>query len=114
MEHIWISHAVGSPQCGVHIHKDLLPVLYHPVHHLATEVPDGVVWQVPIAISGTRNPTVTNLDALLYGREQAIAIAFNLKMEQTYFERPSEQNTVRINQPKVIKLLLTISNSNPP
>ena len=59
----------------------LLPVLYHPVHHLVMEILDGVVRQVPIAISGTRNPTVMNLDALLYGREQAIAIAFNLKME---------------------------------
>ena len=67
MGHIQICNAVGSPQCGVHEHKHLLPVLYHPVHHLATEVPGGVVRQVPIAISGTRNPTVTNLDALLYG-----------------------------------------------
>ena len=48
------------------------------------EVPGGVVRQVPIAISGTRNPTVTNLEALFYGREQAIAIAFNLKTERTY------------------------------
>ena len=83
MECIWICNTVGSSQCGVHIHKHLLPVLYHPVHHLAMEVPGGVVRQVPIAISGTHNPTVTNLDALLYGREQAIAIAFNLKMERT-------------------------------
>ena len=81
MECIQISNTVGSSQCRVHIHKYLLPVLYHPVHHLATEVPGGLVRQVPITISGTRNPTVTNLDALLYGQEQAIAIAFNLKME---------------------------------
>ena len=67
MECIRISNTVGSSQCRVHIHKHLLPVLYHPVHHLATEVLGGVVRQVPIAISGTCNPTVMNLEALLYG-----------------------------------------------
>ena len=44
-----------------------LDLFITPVHHLAMEVPGRVVRQVPIAISGTRNPTVMNLDALLYG-----------------------------------------------
>ena len=74
-----ICDAVGSSQCRVHVHKHLLPVLHHPVHHLAMEVSGGVVWQVPVTISGTRSPTVANLETFLDGRKQAIAIAFNLK-----------------------------------
>ena len=84
MECIRISNTIGSSYCGVHIHKYFLSVPHHPIHHLAMEIPGGVVRQVPIAISGTSNPTVTNLEALLYSREQTIAIAFNLKMERTY------------------------------
>ena len=89
MECVWISYTVGSSQCGVHIHKHFLSVLHHPIHHLATEILGRVVWQVPIAISGTCNPTATNLEALLYRREQTIAIAFNLKLEQTCSNRIS-------------------------
>ena len=36
---------------------------------LGDEIPGGVIGQVPIAISGTSNPTVTNLEALLYCRK---------------------------------------------
>ena len=74
-----ICDIIGSSQCRVHIHKHLLPVLHHTVHHLVTEASGGVVRQVPVAISGTRNPTVANLETFLDGRKQIIAVAFNLK-----------------------------------
>ena len=78
----WICAAVGSSQCRVHIDEHLLLVFHHPVHHLVTKVSGGVVWQVPVTISGTHIPTVANLETLLDGRKQTIAIAFNLKNKQ--------------------------------
>ena len=83
MECVRIKNAVVSSQCGVHVHKYFLSVFHHPIHHLAMEIPGGVVWQIPIAIPGTCNPTAMNLEALLNSRKQTIAIAFNLKLEQT-------------------------------
>ena len=77
-----ICDAIGSSQCRVHIDKHLLPIFHHPVHHLATKVSGGVVWQVPVAIFGTCFPTVANLETLLDGRKQTVAIAFNLKNKQ--------------------------------
>ena len=74
-----ICDTIGSSQCRVHVYKHLLPVLHHPVHHLAMEVSGGVVRQVPVTVFRTRNPTVTNLETFLDGRKQTIAIVFNLK-----------------------------------
>ena len=81
-----IYNAVGSSQCRVHIDEHLLPVFDHPVHHLVTKVSVGVVWQVPVTIFGTRNPTMASLETLLDGRKQTIAIAFNLKNKQNLNE----------------------------
>ena len=81
-----ICDAVGSSQCRVHIDKHLLPVFHHPVHHLVTKISGGVVWQVPVTIFGTCIPTVANLETLLDGRKQTIAIAFNLKNKQNLNE----------------------------
>ena len=75
----WICNTIGSSQCRVHVDEHLLPVLHHPVHHLAMEVSGGVVRQVPVTILGTHNPTMANLETLLDGREQTIPIAFNLR-----------------------------------
>ena len=75
----WICNAVGSSQSGAHVSKHLLPVLHHPVHHLAMKVSVGVVWQILVTIFGALIPTVAYLEALLDGRKQAIAIAFNLE-----------------------------------
>ena len=82
----WICDAVGSSQCRVHIDEHLLPVFHHPVHHLVTKVSGWVVWQVPVTIFGTRTPTVVNLETVLDGRKQTIAIAFNLKNKQNLNE----------------------------
>ena len=82
MGHSQINNTIGSSQCRVHVDKHLLPVLHHPVHHFATEVPDGVVRQVPVAIPGTCNPTMTNLETLFDGREQTIPVAFNLRKDK--------------------------------
>ena len=41
-----------------------------------------VVWQIPVTIFGAHISTVAYLEALLDGRKQAIAIAFNLKNNQ--------------------------------
>ena len=82
MGHSRICNTIGSLQHGVHVDKHLLPVLHHPVHHLAMEVPGGVVRQVPVAIPGTRNPTMTNLETLFDGREQTIPVAFNLRRDK--------------------------------
>ena len=78
----WICNAVGSYQNGVHVDKHLLPVLHHPVHHLVMKVSVGVVWQIPVTIFGASISTVAYLEALLDGRKQTIAIAFNLKNNQ--------------------------------
>ena len=78
----WICDAVGSSQSGVHVDKHLLPVLHHPVHHLAMKVSVGVVRQIPVTVFGALIPTVAYLEALLDGRKQAIAIAFNLENNQ--------------------------------
>ena len=78
----WICDTIGSSQCRVHVYEHLLPVLHHPVHHLAMEVSGGVVRQVPVTIFGTRNPTVANLETFLDGRKQTIAVAFNLKRNE--------------------------------
>ena len=75
----WICNTIGSSQCRVHVDEHLLPVLHHPVHHLATEVSGVVVRQVPVTILGIHNPTMANLETLLDGREQTIPIAFNLR-----------------------------------
>ena len=75
----WICDAVGSSQSGAHVGKHLLPVLDHPVHHLVMKVSVGVVWQIPVTIFGALISTVAYLEALLDGRKQAIAIAFNLE-----------------------------------
>ena len=77
-----ICDAIGSSQCRVHIDEHLLPIFHHPVHHLATKVSGGVVWQVLVTIFGTHIPTVVNLETLLDGRKQTVAIAFNLKNKQ--------------------------------
>ena len=77
-----ICDAIGSSQSGVHIDKHLLPVLHHPVHHLATKVSVGVVRQIPVTVFGASTSTMAYLEALLDGRKQAIAIAFNLKNNQ--------------------------------
>ena len=58
MGHSQICNTIGSSQCRVLVDEHLLPVLHHPVHHLVTEVSGGVVRQVPVAILGTRNPTM--------------------------------------------------------
>ena len=77
-----ICDAISSSQCRVHIDEHLLPIFHHPVRHLATKVSGGVVWQVPVTIFGSRIPTVANLETLLDGRKQTVAIAFNLKNKQ--------------------------------
>ena len=77
-----ICDAIGSSQSRVHVDKHLLPVLHHPVHHLAMKVSVGVVWQIPVTIFGASISTMVYLEALLDGRKQAIAIAFNLKNNQ--------------------------------
>ena len=75
----WIYDAVGSSQSRVHVDEHLLPVLHHPVHHLAMKLSAGVVQQIPVTIFGTSTSTMAYLEALLDGRKQAIVIAFNLK-----------------------------------
>ena len=82
MGHSRICNTIGSSQSRVHVDKHLLPVLHHPVHHLVTEVSGGVVRQVPVAIPGTRNLTMMNLDTLFDGREQTIPVAFNLRRDR--------------------------------
>ena len=82
MGHSQIYNTIGSSQCRVHVDKHLLPVLHHPVHHLVTEVSGGVVRQVPVAVLGTCNPTMANLETLFDGREQTIPIAFNLRRDK--------------------------------
>ena len=82
----WICNAIGSSQCRVHIDEHLLPVFHHPVHHLVMKVSGGVVWQVPVAIFGTHTPPVVNLETLPDGRNQTIAIVFNLKNKQNLNE----------------------------
>ena len=82
MAHSWICNTIGSSQCRVHVDKHLLPVLHHPVHHLVMEVSGGVVRQVPVAIPGTHNPTMANLETLFDGREQTIPVAFNLRRDK--------------------------------
>ena len=77
-----ICDAIGSSQSRVHVDKHLLPVLHHPVHHLVMKVSVGVVQQIPVTIFGASIPTMVYLEALLDGRKQAIAIAFNLKNNQ--------------------------------
>ena len=79
MGHSRICNTIGSSQCRVHVDKHLLPILHHPIHHLTTEVSGGVVRQVPVAVPGTRNPTMANLETLFDGREQTIPVAFNLR-----------------------------------
>ena len=79
MGHSQICNTIGSSQCRVHVDEHLLPVLHHPVHHLAVEVSGGVVRQVPVTILGTCNPTMANLETLFDGREQTIPVAFNLR-----------------------------------
>ena len=74
-----ICNTIGSSQCRVQVDEHLLPVLHHPVHHLAMEVSGGVERQVPVTVLGTRNPTMVNLETLFDGREQTIPIAFNLR-----------------------------------
>ena len=81
-----ICDAIGSSQCRVHIDEHLLPIFHHPVHHLMMKVSGGVVWQVPVTIFGTCIPTVVNLETLLDGRKQTIAVAFNLKNKQNLNE----------------------------
>ena len=78
----WICDAVGSSQSRIHVDKHLLPVLHHPVHHLAMKISVGVVQQIPVTVFGALIPTVAYLEALLDGRKQAIAIAFNLENNQ--------------------------------
>ena len=82
MGHSQICNTIGSSQCRVHVDKHLLPVLHHPVHHLVTEVSGGVVRQAPVAVPGTCNSTMTNLETLFDGREQTIPIAFNLRRDK--------------------------------
>ena len=77
-----ICNAVGSSQSRVHVDEHLLPVLHHPVHHLVTKVSVGVVRQIPVTIFGASISIMAYLEALLDGRKQAIAIAFNLKNNQ--------------------------------
>ena len=78
----WICDTVGSSQSRVHVDKHLLPVLHHPVHHLVMKVSVGVVWQIPVTVFGASISTMAYLEALLDGRKQATAIAFNLKNNQ--------------------------------
>ena len=78
----WICDAIGSSQSRVHVDKHLLPVLHHPVHHLVMKVSVGIVRQIPVTIFGALIPTVAYLEALLDGRKQVIAIAFNLENNQ--------------------------------
>ena len=89
-----VCDTVGSSQCRVHIDEHLLPVFHHPVHHLVMKVSGGVVWQVPVAIFGTHTPTVANLETLLDGRKQTIAIAFNLKNKQNLNEMVLKEDWV--------------------
>ena len=78
----WICDTVGSSQSRAHVSKHLLPVLHHPVHHLVMKVSVGIVQQIPVTVFGALIPTVAYLEALLDGRKQAIAIAFNLENNQ--------------------------------
>ena len=86
-----ICNTVGSSQSRVHVDKHLLPVLHHPVHHLATKVSVGVVRQIPATVFGASTSTMVYLEALLDGRKQAIAIAFNLKNNQNLTLRQNMQ-----------------------
>ena len=69
MECSWICNAVGSFQSRAHVSKYLLPVLHHPVHHLAMKVSVEVVRQIPVTIFGALIPTVAYLEVLLDGRK---------------------------------------------
>ena len=82
MGHSRICNTIGSSQCRVHVDKHLLLVLHHPVHNLVTDVSGGVVRQVPVAVPGTHNPSMTNLETLFDGREQTIPVAFNLRRDK--------------------------------